>query len=66
MHQEESAYELVQPPQHVTLDGAVEALLLGRWKDQSMVLVGGHVEWVRAADVQVDWAPWSSAVAANA
>jgi hypothetical protein len=31
-----------------------------------MVLVDGHVEWVRAADVQVDWAPWSSAVAANA
>jgi hypothetical protein len=66
MHQEEPPYELVQPPQHVTLDGAAEALLLARWKGQSMVLVGGLVEWVRSADVQVDWAPWNSAVAANA
>ncbi|MCW2671891.1 MAG: hypothetical protein JWP14_480 [Frankiales bacterium] len=66
MHEDESPYELVQPPQHVTLDRAVEALLLARWKDQSMVLVDGLVEWVRSSDVQVDWAPWSTAVAANA
>jgi hypothetical protein len=59
-------YELVQPPRHVTLDGAVEALLLARWKDSSMVLVDGSVEWVSSREVQVDWAPWSAAAAANA
>jgi hypothetical protein len=66
MHADESPYELVQPPQRVTLDGGVEALLVARWADQSMVLVGGLVQWVRSADVQVDWAPWSTAAAANA
>ncbi len=66
MHEHPEPYELVQPPQHVSLDGAVEALLLARWKDQSMVLVDGHVSWVRAADVVVDWAPWNTAFASNA
>ena len=67
MHTPGDSYELVQPPRHVSLDGAVEALLLGRWKDQSMVLVEGQVSWVDAADLaQVDWAPWNTAMAANA
>jgi hypothetical protein len=59
-------YELVQPPRSVTLDGAVEALLLARWKDSSLVLVDGAVEWVPTRAVQVDWAPWSQAAASNA
>ena len=59
-------YELVQPPRHVTLDGAVEALLLARWRDSSLVLVDGDVAWVASRDIQVDWAPWSAAAAANA
>lgn len=63
---EESPYEVVQPPRPVTLNGAVEALLLARWKDQSMVLVDGTVAWVLGSDVDVDWAPWSRAAAANA
>lgn len=67
MHDHEDPYELVQPPQHVSLDGAVEALLLARWRDQSMVLVDGEVSWVSATDIApVDWAPWSTAAAANA
>ena len=67
MHDHEDPYELVQPPQLVNLDGAVEALLLGRWKDLSMVLVDGEVSWVDAVDVApVDWAPWTTALAANA
>ena len=41
---EENPYEVVQPPQAVSLTGAVEALLLARWKDQSLVLVDGAVE----------------------
>ena len=67
MHEPGASYELVQPPRPVSLQGAVDALLLGRWRDQSMVLVDGHVAWVDAADIaQVDWAPWSTAMAANA
>jgi hypothetical protein len=67
MHAPGDSYELVQPPRQVSLDGAVDALLLARWKDQSMVLVDGSVSWVDAADIaQVDWAPWSTAMAANA
>jgi hypothetical protein len=67
MHEPGASYELVQPPRQVSLQGAVDALLLGRWKDQSMVLVDGQVSWVDAADItQVDWAPWSTALAANA
>ncbi|MCU1601093.1 MAG: hypothetical protein JWO22_1802 [Frankiales bacterium] len=65
MHEHPDPYELVQPPQHVSLDGAVQALLLARWRDQSMVLVDGQVSWVRAEDVVVDWAPWSTAIASN-
>lgn len=67
MHAQGDPYELVQPPRSVSLDGAVEALLLGRWQDQSMVLADGTVSWVDAADVSpIDWAPWSTALAANA
>jgi len=66
MHEHHDPYELVQPPQQVSLDGAVEALLLARWKDQSMVLVDGQVSWVPADEVVVDWAPWNGAIASNA
>jgi len=67
MHERRAPYELIQPPQQVTLDGAADALLLGRWRDKSMVLVDGEVSWVDTVDVApLDWAPWSTALAANA
>lgn len=67
MHDHRVPYQLVQPPQHVSLDGTVEALLLGRWRDECLVLVDGEVRWVASVDVTtLDWAPWSTALAANA
>ena len=67
MHDHREPYQLVQPPRHVCLDGTVDALLLARWEDQSMVLADGVICWVDSADVApVDWAPWSTALAANA
>ena len=66
MHSPASPYELVQPPRCVTLDGAVEALLLARWKDSCLVLVDGAVAWVSSRELQVDWAPWNQAAASNA
>ena len=66
MH-EGAPYDLVRPPREVIVDGAAEALLLARWRDRSLVLVDGSVSWVNAAAVtQLDWAPWGTAVAANA
>ena len=67
MHEHPDPYELVQPPQQVSLDGAVAGLLLARWKDLSMVLVEGEISWVDAEQLTPrDWAPWSTALAANA
>ena len=65
MHEHTEPYQLVQPPQHVSLEGATTALLLARWHDRCMVLTDGQVSWVEAGAVR-DWAPWNTAMAANA
>jgi hypothetical protein len=62
-------YEVIQPPRPC-LNGTVDALLVGRWHDRSLILVTEAdrcaVEWVASRDLTFDWAPWTAAVAANA
>lgn len=58
-------YDLVQPPQPVSFDGEA-GVLLARWRGEALVLLDGSVAWVPASRVRVDWAPWSTALAANA